>query len=77
MFTDSKSTGDSKRAEAIAKKLKDDNIKVIAVGLGSQSDLNELDDVATDRRHVIPAKRTDDTEQLTKDVMALAFEGIG
>ena len=77
VFTDSKSTGDSKRAEAIAKKLKDDNIKVIAVGLGGQSDLNELDDVATDRRHVIPAKRTDDTEQLTKDVMALAFEGIG
>ena len=75
VFTDKKSTGDDKMAEAAAMELQDQGIKVIAIGLGSESDLTELKDVATDGRHVIPAKRTDDTDELAGEIMELAFKG--
>lgn len=75
VFTDKKSTGDEKMAEAAAKELADQGIKVIAIGLGSESDLAELKEVATDGRHVIPAKKTDDSDELANEVMALAFKG--
>ena len=76
VFTDKKSTGDEKMAEAAATELKDQGIKVIAIGLGGESDLAELKDVATDGRRVIPAKKTDDSEELANEVMALVFKGI-
>lgn len=75
VFTDKKSTGDEVKAKTIAEELKDQGIKVIGVGLGSESDLTELKDVATDGRHVIPAKTTDDSGDLANEVMTLAFEG--
>ena len=75
VFTDKKSTGDEQMAQAAAKKLKDQDIKVIAIGLGSESDLAELKDVATDGRHVIPAKKTDDSDELAGEVMTLVFRG--
>ena len=75
VFTDKKSTGDEQMAKDAAQELKDQGIKVIAVALGSESDLTELKDVATDGRHVIPAKKTDDSEELANEVMELAFKG--
>jgi len=77
VFTDKKSAGDENMAMAVAKELKNQDIKVIAIGLGSESDLTELKDIATDGGHVIPAKKTDDSEELANEVMALAFKGRG
>ena len=76
VFTDKKSTGDESEAKSVAKELRDQDIKVITIGLGSESDLTELKDVASDGRHAIPAKKSDDSEELANEVMALAFEGM-
>ena len=75
VFTDKKSTGNELMALAEAKELRDQGIKVIAVALGSESDVAELKDVATDGRHVIRAKKTDDSETLATEVVELAFKG--
>lgn len=75
VFTDKKSTGDEQMALTEAKELRDQGIKVIAIALGSESDVAELKDVATDGRHVIPAKKTDDSDELAGEVMELAFKG--
>ena len=75
VFTDKKSTGSEQMAQAEAKKLRDQGIKVIAIALGSESDVAELKDVATDDRHVIRAKKTEDSDKLAVEVMELAFKG--
>ena len=75
VFTDKKSTGNEQMAQAEAKKLRDQGIKVIAIALGSESDVAELKDVATDDRHVIRAKKTEDSDKLAVEVMELAFKG--
>ena len=75
VFTDKKSTGSEQMAQAEAKKLRDQGIKVIAIALGSESDVAELKDVATDGRHVIRAKKTEDSDKLAVEVMELAFKG--
>lgn len=75
VFTDRKSTGDEQKAKDVARELKDQGIKVIAVALGSESDQTELKDITTDGRHVIPAKKTDDSGELANEVMTLAFQG--
>ena len=75
VFTDKKSTGNEQMALAEAKELRDQGIKVIAIALGSESDVAELTDVATDGRHVIRAKKTDDSDKLAVEVMELAFKG--
>ena len=75
VFTDKKSNGNEQMAQAEAKELRDQGIKVIAVALGSESDVAELKDVATDGRHVIRAKKTDDSDKLAVEVMELAFKG--
>lgn len=75
VITDKKSTGDDQAAETAAKELLEQGIKVIAIGLGSESDITELKYIATDVRHVIPAKITDDSGELSMEVMTLAFKG--
>lgn len=75
VFTDKKSTGDDQAAQTAAKELLEKRIKVIAIGLGSESDITELKYIATDVRHVIPAKITDDSDELGIEVMNLAFKG--
>ena len=75
VFTDKKSTGDSQTALAAAKELKDQDVKVIAVALGSESDVAELQNIVTNGHHVIPAKKSDDSDELASEVMALAFKG--
>ena len=75
VFTDKKSTGNEQMAQAEVKQLRDQGIKVIAIALGSESDVAELKDVATDGRHVILAKKTDDSDELAGEVMELAFKG--
>jgi len=75
VFTDKKSTGNEQMTQAEAKELRDQGIKVIAVALGSESDAAELKDVATDGRHVIRAKKTEDSDKLAVEVMELAFKG--
>lgn len=75
VFTDKKSTGDDQAAQTAAKELLEKGIKVIAIGLGSESDITELKYIATDVRHVIPAKITDDSDELGIEVMNLAFKG--
>lgn len=75
VFTDKKSTGNEQMAQAETKRLRDQGIKVIAIALGSESDEAELKNVATDGRHVIRAKKTDDSDELAGEVMELAFKG--
>ena len=75
VFTDKKSTGDDQMAQAAAKDLKEQGIKVITIGLGRESDTKELKYIATDGRHVIPAKKTDDSDELGGEIMVLAFKG--
>lgn len=75
VFTDKKSTGNEQMAQTEAKELRDQGIKVIAIALGSESDVAELKDVATDGRHVIRAKKTEDSDNLAVEVMELAFKG--
>ena len=75
VFTDKKSTGNEQMAQAEAKELREQGIKVIAIALGSESDVAELKDVATDGRHAIRAKKTEDSDKLAVEVMELAFKG--
>ena len=76
VFTDHTFRGDAKKAETVTRELKGNGIKVIAIGLGRESDRKELGGVASNRRHVIPAKRTDSSEELAKEVIALGLEGM-
>ena len=75
VFTDKKSTGDEQTALAAAKELKNQDVKVIAVALGSESDVAELQNIVTNGHHVISAKKSDDSDELASEVMALAFKG--
>lgn len=75
VITDKKSDsrGEDLKKEVI--NLKPDDIKVIAVALGDESDKDELDILTPDQGEVIGANSTDGAKKTAEEIMKEALEG--
>lgn len=75
VITDKKSDsrGEDLKKEAI--NLQPDDIKVIAVALGEESDKHELDILTPDQGEVIDANSTDGAKKTAEEIMEKALQG--
>lgn len=69
----SDSRGEDLKKEAI--NLQPDDLKVIAVAMGEESDKDELDILTPDQGEVIEANSTDGAEKTAAEIMKKALQG--
>ena len=76
VVTDKKSDsrGDDLKKEAM--KMRPNDIKVIAVALGDESDKDELDILTPDQGDVIEPNSTDGAKKTAEEIMDKALEGM-
>ena len=76
IFTDKKPTSDPANIITEAKTLKDNSIKVIAVGVGSEADKDDLSDIATDQNAVFLSSDSDALASLVDSVGKATVPGM-
>ena len=76
VVTDKKSDSRGEDLKKEAMKMRPNDIKVIAVALGDESDKDELDILTPDQGDVIEANSTDGAKKTAEEIMNKALEGM-
>ena len=76
VIADKKSDSRVEDLKKEAMKMRPNDIKVIAVALGDESDKDELDILTPDQGHLIEANSTDGAKKTAQEIMNKALEGM-
>ena len=74
-MSDKRSTGSDVSRGLAAQKLRDLRVTILAVGLGSQSDLNQMAEVVVEDDHVFRVTRDEDLKIPANRIIDLILKG--
>lgn len=73
---DKKSINEEEEILEALKPLKEDEIKIVPVGIGPGADVNELRNITSAEGYLVKAKKTADPEKLAERIMVKVISGM-
>ena len=76
VIMDTKSINEGAEIQVALQPLKEDEIKIVPVGIGPDADVNELKNITSAEGYLVKAKKTADPEMLAEKIMVKVISGM-
>ena len=76
VIMDTKSINEEEEIQAALQPLKEDEIKIVPVGIGPDADVNELKNITSAEGYLVKAKKTADPGMLAEKIMVKVISGM-
>ena len=76
VIMDTKSINEEEEIQAALQPLKEDEIKIVPVGIGPDADVNELKNITSSEGYLVKAKKTADPGMLAEKIMVKVISGM-